>query len=29
MTHLGLNLGLETIGDNVQALWNHGGQGRS
>jgi hypothetical protein len=29
MTYLGLNLGLETNGEEVQVLWNDGGQGWS
>jgi hypothetical protein len=26
--YLGLNLGLEKVGENAQVLWNDGGQGR-
>jgi len=29
VTYLGLNLGLEKVGENAQLLWNDGGQGRS
>jgi hypothetical protein len=29
MSYLGLNLGLEKVGENAQVLWNDGGQGRS
>jgi hypothetical protein len=29
MTYLGLNLGLKKSRENVQVLWNDGGQGRS
>jgi hypothetical protein len=29
MTDLGLNLGQEKNGENLQVLWNDGGQGRS
>jgi len=29
MKYLGLNVGLKKVRENVQVLWNDGGQGRS